>query len=356
MGWWHMVSGAFAALLGYTTVAAVAAALLTRARRRLPEREPRTVGLVAEDVWLVARGEALNIAAWHLPAPGARRAVIVAHGIGGCRGQEYTVSSLELVKGLVADGITVLMLDLRGHGESDAAPMTYGLRERRDLLGAVDWLLARGYAPGAIGVLGLSMGGVAGIGAAGEEPAIGALVVDSACADYLPIIRSQFRRASRLPLAFLPGTLLISRLLTGENLARLRPAELLRAIPRRPVLIIHARGDRLVPLAHARALAAAGDAELWVVRTAQHLGALAADPHGYAQRVRAFFDGALVAPPARHEALARVADRRPLGSPARPWGTDARAGQLHAPVDSAEHVSYNSVCQTGFAWPGATEE
>lgn len=293
MAGWIMLSGAAAALIGYGAVAAMAAARLTRSPRRLPQVEPHEVGLVYEDVWLRARGDPLNLAAWHIPARGATRAVIIAHGIGGCRGREYTVSSLELVKGLVAAGLTVLMIDLRGHGESDAAPMTYGLRERRDVLGAVDWLLGMGYKPGAIGVLGLSMGGVAGIGAAAEEPAIGALIVDSACADYLPILRSQFRRASKLPAAFLPGTLLVSRLLTGENLAQLRPAELLDAMRRLPLLVVHARGDRLVPLDHARALATAGDGELWVVPTALHLGTLAAEPHAYGRRAIEFFTEAL---------------------------------------------------------------
>jgi uncharacterized protein len=224
--------------------------------------------------------------------------VIIAHGVGGCRGREFTTHSLELVEHLIGSGFAVLVLDLRGHGQSGQARMTYGIRERRDLLGAVDWLLARGYAPGAIGVLGLSMGGVAGIGAAGEEPAIGALIVDSACADFLAMIRLHFRRFSKLPLFFLPGALHIARLLTGENLALLRPAALLRGIARRPTLIIHAKGDRLVPVAHGQALAAAAGAEIWVTKSAHHLGSFAADQHAYIRRVIEFFEQALAAQPA----------------------------------------------------------
>lgn len=265
---------------------------------------PATVGLAYEDVRIRARDEALNIAAWHIPAPEATRAVIIAHGIGGSRGREFTGSSFALVERLVSDGFSVLMLDLRGHGESDAARMTYGIRERRDVLGAVDWLLARGYAPGTIGVFGLSMGGVAGIGAAHEEPAIGALVVDSACADFLAMMRIHFRRSSKLPLAFLPGALLVAWVLTGENLARLRPAALLRRIARRPVLIIHADGDRLVPVNHGQALAQAGDAELWITRSARHLGSYGADPHAYIRRVTQFFDFTLVEQPGSQAAVA----------------------------------------------------
>ncbi|MBC8160062.1 MAG: alpha/beta fold hydrolase [Roseiflexaceae bacterium] len=290
---WLFLSGVGAGLLGYTAVVTVAAQRLLQSRRRLPPVTPADAGLLYEDIRLQARGAALSIAAWHIPAAAATRAIIIAHGVGGCRGKEFTVGSLDLVAQLVGSGFTVLMLDLRGHGASDAARMTYGIRERHEVLGAVDWLLAQGYAPGAIGVLGASMGGVAGMGAAGEEPAIGALISDSACADFQAMISLHFRRQSKLPLVFLPGALLIGRLLIGENLARLRPHELLRKLNRLPVLIIHAQGDRLVPVEHAHTLAQAGDAELWVTDSSRHLGSFGADPRAYSQRVIQFFERAL---------------------------------------------------------------
>lgn len=293
---WFLLSGlaaAVAALAGYTTLATIVAQRLTSSRRRSISVKPSTIGLDYDEVRFPARGEALTIAAWHLPAPGATRAVIIAHGVGGCRGREFTARSLDLMAYLVDNGFTVLALDLRGHGESDFAPMTYGIRERRDLLGAVDWLLARGYAPGSIGILGASMGGVAGIGAAGEEPAIGALIVDSSCADFLAMMRLHFRRQAKLPLFFLPGALFAARLLTGENLAALRPAAALRAIPRRPLLVIHARGDRLVPVVHGRALAIAGRGELWITGSTSHLGSFEYDQMAYSGRVVQFFEKAL---------------------------------------------------------------
>jgi uncharacterized protein len=297
MSEWFFLSGVAAGLLGYTAVATGAAQRLLQSRRRVSQVTPAHVGLVYEDIRFQARGEELSIAAWHIPTARTNRAVIIAHGVGGCRGREFTAHSLELVKHLISSGFAVLVIDLRGHGASDGARMTYGIRERREVLGAVDWLLAQGYAPGAIGVLGASMGGVAAIGAAGEEPAIGALISDSACADFPAMIRLHFRRLSKLPLFFLPGALLIGRLMIGENLARLRPAELLRGIAGLPVLIIHAKGDRLVPVEHARALAQAGGTELWITESARHLGSFAANQHAYIRRVIHFFDHALVGQP-----------------------------------------------------------
>ena len=310
MLFWFVLSAGVAALAIYLTIVVIAASRLTSAPRRLPVTDPAEQQLGYEDVLIEARGERLRLAAWYIPAQNSARAVIVAHGIGGARGREFTRSSLGLVRQIVESGFSVLMLDLRGHGHSDRAPMTYGARERRDVLGAVDWLLAQGYAPGAIGVLGLSMGGVAGIGAAGEAPAIGALVVDSSCADFRAMMSRHFRRVSRLPMFFFPGVLLAAQALTGEDLAALRPAATLRAIPPRPVLVIHAKGDRVVPVDHAKALADAAGGELWVTHCAAHLGSYAAEPTAYASRVIGFFTQALIAvppPPERLGSEARLA-------------------------------------------------
>jgi uncharacterized protein len=297
MSEWFFLSGVAAGLIGYTAVSAVAAQRLLQSRRRVSQVTPAQVGLAYEDIRFQARGEELSVAAWHIPAARATRAVIIAHGVGGCRGREFTTHSLELVKHLISSGFAVLVIDLRGHGASGGARMTYGIRERREVLGAVDWLLAQGYAAGAIGVLGTSMGGVAAIGAAGEEPAIGALISDSACANFTAMISLHFRRLSKLPLFFLPGALLVGRLLIGENLARLRPAKLLQRIAGLPVLIIHAKDDRLVPVEHAQALAKAGGADLWVTESGRHLGSFAANQHAYIQRVIHFFDHALIGQP-----------------------------------------------------------
>jgi pimeloyl-ACP methyl ester carboxylesterase len=293
---WIVLSSVVAALTGYVGLATMIFLRMTRARRRYPDAEPSALGLTYEDIWFRSRQDELAIAGWYLPAQHASRAIILAHGVGGCRGHEFTASSIPLVAHLVEHGFSVLMIDLRGHGESTHARMTWGINERRDVLGAVDWLLARGYAPGSIGILGLSMGGVAGIGAALDEPAIGALMIDSACADFLPMMRKHFRRQAKLPTFFLPSVLLFGGVFTGVYLAKLRPANLLRKVSSRPVLVVHARGDKMVPSEHAQQLAKAGNGELWLTESNKHLGSFAHDPLAYAQRVVTFFAQSLGKP------------------------------------------------------------
>ena len=57
----------------------------------------------------------------------------------------------------------VLGLDFRGHGESDDAPTTFGLREVEDVAGALAWLGERGIER--VALFGTSMGGITAIAA-----------------------------------------------------------------------------------------------------------------------------------------------------------------------------------------------
>ena len=142
----------------------------------------------------------------------------MVHGRDASRTAAVGGSFLQEAKLLHDGGYGVLMIDLRGHGQSSDARFTFGLKERSDVLGAVDWLLQRGVAPGRIGVLGLSLGAAAAIGAAAEEPAIGALVLDSGFADINTLIGEQWEKASGLPRPFLYSALLMARIMTGVDL------------------------------------------------------------------------------------------------------------------------------------------
>jgi predicted acyl esterase len=70
----------------------------------------------------------------------------------------------------------------------------------------VDWLEGRGYQPGKIGVLGYSLGAASVIGAATEEPDIGAIWIDSAFADVETVIEGSWQQESGLPQVFLQST------------------------------------------------------------------------------------------------------------------------------------------------------
>jgi uncharacterized protein len=256
-----------------------------------PGETPATHGVVYQDVRFPARDGDLRLAGWYMPHAGAQRAVVLVHGASVNRWIEFGGGFLRLGVELQRRGFAVLMIDLRAHGESEGERVSFGVEERRDIMGAVDWLKGQGFAPGSVGVLGVSMGASAAIGAAAEDSDIGALVADCGYADMgLLLWRHWYSASGGLPSFYLPTTILMGRLL-GYDFFSDRPLDEIGRIAPRPVLIIHGDADRLVPLFDAQELAAAGSsAELWVVPGAGHGGSYRMNPQAYIERVAAFFE------------------------------------------------------------------
>jgi pimeloyl-ACP methyl ester carboxylesterase len=291
----RVLLGAMALLLvAYLGISTAAAWILTTPRRLAATTTPARAGLEYQDVRFPARGGDAQLAGGYVPSTGSRRAVVLVHGKDSSRAAELGGHFVDLAAGLHRRGIAVLLIDLRGHGDSGEGRFGFGLIERRDVIGAVDWLEAQGFAPGSIGVLGVSLGAASAIGAAHDDADIGALVADCSYADIYPVMQMHWREASGLPEVFLPSTLLAGRVLLGRDLAQSRPVDEIGALANRPVLIIHGTADRFTPLEHGRELAAADQAaEFWQVPGAGHAESYAANPAAYVERVAAFFQRGL---------------------------------------------------------------
>jgi uncharacterized protein len=296
---------AFAAWLG---VGFVAADRLTRPERRFDaSQHPGTYGAVYRDVTLTTR-DGLTIAAWHLPSPRAGDAgagdaragpvvggagVVLVHGHESSRTWEFYQSFPALAAALQANGYRVVMIDLRGHGESGGERFSFGHLERYDVMAAVDLLVAEGVPPGRVGVLGVSMGAATAIGAAADDPRIGALWADSGYADIRPIIEARWPGASGLPTVFLHAALVAHRLRFGFDLGGVRPEQEIARLPPRPIQLVHGTADTTVPYEHARRLAAASGAGLWTLPGVAHAAIYPGNPDAYTARVIDFFDLAL---------------------------------------------------------------
>ncbi|HEX9014302.1 MAG TPA: alpha/beta fold hydrolase, partial [Anaerolineaceae bacterium] len=172
---------AFAAYFGIGTAAAVQ---LSAPKRNFdPANNPSLFNLAYEEVRYPARVDATTIAAWYIPSAKNTRAVILVNGRDDSRTYAFKGHFVDFAAALQQAGYSVLMIDLRGHGQSGDGRFTFGIKERRDVLGGVDWLTAHGYQPKSIAVFGYSLGGGSVIGAAAEEPSVGAVVTEAAYAD-----------------------------------------------------------------------------------------------------------------------------------------------------------------------------
>ncbi|MFU8826621.1 MAG: alpha/beta hydrolase [Brevefilum sp.] len=277
-------------IIAYLAVGAVAASTLTKVGEH-PQYtgDPAAFGIEYEVVTFPSRVDRLNIAGWYLPKPGATRAIILVHGRDASKQNAISGKFPQLAAELHTAGLAVLMMDLRGHGESAGKRYTFGVHERRDVLGAVDFLLQYGFEAGQIAALGISLGSAAVIGAAAEDTAIGALIAESAFADINLLIQPKWKAESGLPFLFLPGVFWMWRVLMGFDLRTVKPVEELVRVPPRPVLILHAWSDETVDVQHAYALKnAIPEAELVIFDHCEHAELFRDQPGAYLQALIPF--------------------------------------------------------------------
>ncbi len=255
-------------VIAYLGVSAYAASTLTKPQRNLDiaKYSPSAYGLDFQDVIFPARVDGLQIAAWYIPSAENEKAIILVHGYNNSRTNGFLDEFVPFAAKLQQAGFSVMMIDLRGHGESADARFTFGVRERNDVLGAVDWLEGRGYLPGKIGVLGYSLGAGSVIGAAAEEADIGAVWADSAFTAIGPVLDSAWNGMSGLPQPFLYSTVAMVRLFYGYDIAASRPIDDITKIAPRPIFLAHCQNDHLIPISNMKALLeVVPNAQTWTI-------------------------------------------------------------------------------------------
>jgi fermentation-respiration switch protein FrsA (DUF1100 family) len=276
---------------------------------------PANLGLRFASVTIPSRDDHIKLKGWFIPGilPDGRlttdRMIIVVHGTRTNR-ESPGDHLLQLTGELARHGLGVLSFDMRGMGESPPAPLSMGNLEQRDVLGAVDFLRAGTLPfpelgrPRFIGGLGISMGAATLLLAAAREPAIQAVVSDSAYADAAPLLEREIPKRSvavvgRIPAAFGPSALTVARVLYGVDLFDARPVGSIARIAPRPLLLIHGAADDYVPVSNFQQLAAAATSPAtaqvttWLVPKTRHAQAFKNTGPVYVARVTAFFDAAL---------------------------------------------------------------
>jgi len=255
------------------------------------EPTPAEFGVMYEDVRFPARSDGLEIAGWYIPNEGSQNAVVLVHGRHANMATAMSGNLPKFAAALNKAGFTVLMIDVRGHGWSEEARYDFGLKSKNDVLGAVDWLMGKGFAAGQIGVLGISLGGGGVNFAAAEEPAIGAVVTDSTYSDMNPVIEALWQEESGLPNFFLPGVFLMHQIIFGFDLRDAIPVDAVRVMEPRPVLVLHCKIDDTVPFSHAEALVEATNADSWYIDDeCEHAGLYTVKPDEYEAAVIPFFE------------------------------------------------------------------
>ncbi len=249
------------------------------------------------DVRIPRRDPEIDLHAWWLPSPDGpdAPAVIVVHGLGGCVRDPASLAPSAMLNGF---GYAVLAIDLRDHGSSTIEDGRYagGTEEFRDVMGAVDWLVAQAVEPGRVGVLGTSMGAATAIIAAGQDDRIAAVWSDSGYFDMERRIAHELE-AKGYPALLAPASTLVARFVSGDDLASHTVSGELASLQGRHLFVVHGASDESTYVSHAHELedaarSAGVSVDSWIVPEAGHVGAMFLVPVEYEERLGEFFGSA----------------------------------------------------------------
>lgn len=237
--------------------------------------------------------DGLTLRGWFVPAAKDRAAVLV-HGKDTNRlaGDH----ALRVARWLREAGYSLLLFDMRGHGESEGDRFSLGQHERKDVAAAVDLLVGFGFPPGRIVLVGESMGAGVAIQAVAVRPDVAAVVADSAYADGPAIVGEAGPGETGLPDWYTAAIVTAAKVLFGLDASAVDPAAVVRANPQVPFLFIHCEGDTLIDPHHARDLRAASanpDSRLWMAGDCGHVGASSRHSDEYRSQLITFVDAQL---------------------------------------------------------------
>jgi dipeptidyl aminopeptidase/acylaminoacyl peptidase len=246
----------------------------------------------------------------HVPYDGGARrpGIVTCHGFGG---SSSGAGHPELGRALERAGYVVLRFDFRGCGASDGERgRVICLEEVEDLRNAVTFLQAQeGVDPERIGVIGASLGGAVAVYGAATDQRLKLCAANGAVGNGERFLRFQYpddahwqrflerleeakrhRRQTgqsvmipRYEIVFIPeqrragmppGAIMEFPAETAISLLEFNPQSVVRQIAPRPLLLIHPRGDDVVPKSESEQLAAAagGPCELHIIETSEHFG------------------------------------------------------------------------------------
>ena len=221
---------------------------------------------------ILTASDGTSISAAHLPHEGDL-CLVVAHGFTG----QWRSERVEKVIRVLSTSTGVIVLDMRGHGESGGVT-TIGHKEIQDVSAAVAWARELGYRH--VVTVGFSMGGAVVLRQAafpeGESDHVDAVIAVSAPAFWYYRGTKVMRRMHKVVASKAGRTFMRTRgtRIDSQSWPEPMPEPPVAAIaryPHLPVLIVHGDVDRYFPLEHPRALHSAArasgneGAQLWEI-------------------------------------------------------------------------------------------
>lgn len=220
----------------------------------------------------------------------SERTVIVFHGYRSCAKRDYSCA----VKMYLDMGLNVLLVDQRSHGESEGRLITFGIKERRDVVTWIDYVLEHYGKDMQIFLSGLSMGASTVMMAASLPllENVKGIVADcgfTSPADIIAKVAKQsFHINGKAAVAALNP---LCRMIGGFSLYECSTPQIL-AESEIPILFIHGKSDDFVPcdMSVESYNAAKGKKQICLVEGAGHGLGYLVDQEGVTASLKIFFE------------------------------------------------------------------
>ena len=123
--------------------------------------KPSDLGIHFEDIVLQPSDAKINIHGWWMPADNSIATLLFVHGATSNRHSEF-FKSMHFYEALIQNNISVLSIDLRNHGDSDAdgKGLGFGMSEAHDVTAAISWAKSKLFDQ-PLFAMGISMGSAA---------------------------------------------------------------------------------------------------------------------------------------------------------------------------------------------------
>ena len=211
--------------------------------------------------------------------------IILTHGY-----TDNRYGNLKYMKMYLDRGYNCVIYDLRGHGENEPAPCTYGILEAKDLLAMIKDTRERFGEDIVLGLHGESLGAATTATVMQYHPRVDFAVADCGFADIENVLKGAVAY-NHLPTWFTDVASVFFKLKYGYSYNQMRPVDSL-AGNHVPFLFIHGAEDTFIlPSNSARmSEATSGYSELHLISGAKHASSVLTDPALYAQYVNGFLD------------------------------------------------------------------
>ncbi|MBQ8689470.1 MAG: alpha/beta fold hydrolase [Clostridia bacterium] len=237
------------------------------------------LALDAERVFITAR-DGLRLSARYRHLHDGAPVVIMCHGFRSSADSDFA----GLADICFSAGYNTLLIDQRAHGESEGSVISYGIRERWDVIEWIKYINERFGEKTPIILYGVSMGAATVLMASGEELPSNVLGVIADCPYSSPYDIIVKVGGSRLA-----GWLVcIGARLHGFSMSSASPVEAVKKT-KLPILLLHGDEDRFVPYYMSEKIAKANpDIRFETIHSKKHARSYFDEPEKYTSCVRGF--------------------------------------------------------------------